>query len=155
MTQYAAPDLLVVNGDIRTMDPLQPRAQALAARDGRIVAVGSDDEIKALGNGRTRTVNAGGKLVLPGFQDTHIHLQDSGTGFSSSVNLEGAKTVEELQRRLREFAKSTNELWVKGTGWYSGIFGAQNLNRQVLDAAVPDRPVIIFPADGHNAALNT
>nr|WP_298686312.1 amidohydrolase [uncultured Dongia sp.] len=155
MTQYAAPDLLVVNGDIRTMDPLQPRAQALAARDGRIVAVGSDDEIKALGNGRTRTVNAGGKLVLPGFQDTHIHLQDSGTGFSSSVNLEGAKTVEELQRRLREFAKSTNELWVKGTGWYSGIFGAQNLNRQVLDAAVPDRPVFIFAADGHNAAVNT
>jgi predicted amidohydrolase YtcJ len=155
MTQFAAPDLLVINGDIRTMDPLQPRAQALASRGGRIVAVGSNDQIKALGNGRTRTVNAGGKLVLPGFQDTHIHLQDSGTGFSSSVNLEGAKTIEDLQQRLRDFAKGTNDLWVKGTGWYSGIFGAQNLNRQVLDAAVPDRPVFIFAADGHNAAVNT
>lgn len=150
----SSPDLVILNGRIRTMDPLQPQVEALAAKDGRIVAIGRNDEIKALANG-ARRVDAGGRLVLPGFQDTHIHLQDSGTGFSSSVNLEGAKTVEELQQRLRGFAQKTNDLWVKGTGWYTGIFGAQNLNRQVLDAAVPDRPVFIFAADGHNAAVNT
>lgn len=155
MMTASAPDLILTHGDIRTMDPLQPRAEALAVRDGRVVAIGSNDAIGALANGRTKKVNAGGRLVLPGFQDTHIHLQDSGTGFSSSVNLEGANTIEELQQRLRGFAKTTNELWVKGTGWYTGIFGAQNLNRQVLDAAVPDRPVFIFASDGHNAAVNT
>ncbi|WP_368413238.1 amidohydrolase [Dongia sp.] len=154
MTQ-SAPDLLIINGDIRTMDPLQPRAQALASRGGRIVAVGSNDEIKALGTGRTRTVNAGGRLVLPGFQDTHIHLQDSGTGFSTSVNLEEARTIEQLQQTLRAFAKETNELWVHGTGWYSGIFGAHNLDRAALDAAVPDRPLFIYASDGHNAAINS
>jgi predicted amidohydrolase YtcJ len=150
-----APDLILTHGDIRTMDPLQPRAQALAVRAGRIVAIGNNDEIAALANGRTRKVHAGGRLVLPGFQDTHIHLQDSGTGFSTSVNLEGARSVEELQNLIRDYAHGTNELWVRGVGWYSGIFGAHNLDRHVLDAAVPDRPVYIYASDGHNAAMNT
>ncbi len=150
-----APDLILLNGDIRTMDPLEPRAEALAVKDGRILAVGRNDAIKELANGKTRKIDAGGRLVLPGFQDTHIHLQDSGTGFSTSVNLEGARTVEELQSLIRDYAKTTNDLWVRGTGWYSGIFGAHNLDRHVLDAAVPDRPLYIYASDGHNAAMNT
>ncbi|WP_374651558.1 amidohydrolase [Dongia sp.] len=150
-----APDLILTHGDIRTMDALQPRAEALAVRDGRIVAIGGNDEIAALANGRTKKIHAGGKLVLPGFQDTHIHLQDSGTGFSSSVNLERARTIQELQQIIRDYAKTTNDLWVRGTGWYSGIFGAHNLDRHALDAAVPDRPVYIYASDGHNAAMNS
>jgi predicted amidohydrolase YtcJ len=155
MASASAPDLILYNADIRTMDPLQPRAEALAARDGRIVALGSSAEMRALANGAARRIDAGGRLVLPGFQDTHIHLQDSGTGFSTSVNLEGARSVADLQRLLRDFAATRNDHWVRGTGWYSGIFGAHNLDRQVLDAAVPDRPVFIFASDGHNAAVNT
>jgi predicted amidohydrolase YtcJ len=151
----SAPDLILTHGDIRTMDPLQPRAQAVAVQNGRVVAIGSNDEISALANGRTKKIHAGGKLVLPGFQDTHIHLQDSGTGFSSSVNLEGARNIEQLQQLIRDYAKTTNDLWVRGVGWYSGIFGAHNLDRHVLDAAVPDRPVYIYASDGHNAAMNT
>jgi predicted amidohydrolase YtcJ len=151
-----APDLILVNADIRTMDPLQPRAQALAARDGRLIAIGRNDEIRGLANGRTRKIDAGGRLALPGFQDTHIHLQDSGTGFSSSANLEACRTVEQLQACLRDFAaRRTNDHWVRGVGWYSGIFGAHNLDRAVLDAAVPHRPVWIYASDGHNAAINS
>lgn len=156
MAPSAAPDIVLFNADIRTMDPLRPRAQALAASGGRIVALGEDAAVRALANGRTQRIDAGGRLVLPGFQDTHIHLQDSGTEFSSSANLEGAATVETLQGRLRDFAsRRTNEEWVRGVGWYSGIFGAHNLDRAVLDAAVPDRPLFIFASDGHNAALNS
>jgi hypothetical protein len=156
MGSMSAPDLIVVNADIRSMDPLKPRAQAIAMRDGRILALGSDDEIRALANGRTRRIDAGGRLMLPGFQDTHIHLQDSGTGFSTSVNLENARTVDDLQRLVRDFAAARpNDPWVRGVGWYSGIFGEHNLNRQVLDAAVADRPVYIYASDGHNAAVNT
>ena len=155
MAKEHQPDLIVYNADIRTMDPLQPRAQALAAKNGRVVALGSNEDIRDLANGGCRRVDAGGRLVLPGFQDTHIHLQDSGTGFSTSVNLERARTVDQLQSLIREFAASRNDHWVRGTGWYSGIFGAHNLTRQVLDAAVPDRPVFIFASDGHNAAINT
>ena len=66
-----APDLILLNADIRTMDPLLLRARALAVRKGRITALGDADEIRGLANGRTRKVDAGGRLVLPGFQDTH------------------------------------------------------------------------------------
>ncbi|MBL8708240.1 MAG: amidohydrolase [Rhodospirillaceae bacterium] len=155
MAHSTAPDLVVINADIRTMDPLQPRAAAVAVSNGRVLALGDSGDIRAMANGGCRVVDAGGRLVLPGFQDTHIHLQDSGTGFSTSVNLEGARTVEDLQRLLRDFAATRNDHWVRGTGWYSGIFGAHNLDRQALDAAVPDRPVFIFASDGHNAAVNT
>lgn len=156
MTNATTPDLIVINGDVRTMDPLQPRAQAISVKDGRLQAIGDTASIRALANGGTRVVDAGGRLVLPGFQDTHIHLQDSGTGFSTSVNLEGARSIEELQRLIRDFAATrTNELWIRGVGWYSGIFGAHNLDRAVLDAAIPDRPVYIYASDGHNAALNS
>ena len=74
----AAPDLILVNGDIRTMDPLKPRVRALAVRQGRIMALGDDAAIKLMAGPSTRVIDAGQRLVLPGFQDTHIHLQDSG-----------------------------------------------------------------------------
>ncbi len=150
------PDLVIFNADIRTMDPAVPRARALAVTDGRITALGDGAEIRRLATGRTRKIDAGGRLVLPGFQDTHIHLQDSGTDFSCMVNLETARSVAELQRILRDYAaRETRQDWVKGVGWYAGIFGAHNLNRQVLDAAVPDRPCFIYASDGHNACLNS
>lgn len=153
---HTAPDLIVTNADVRTMDAARPRARALAIAGDRILALGDDANIRALANGRTRRIDAGGRLVLPGFQDTHIHLQDSGTGFTTSVNLESARTVDDLQRLLRDYAATrTNQDWVQGTGWNSGYFGAHNLDRAVLDAAVPDRPVFIYAADGHNAAVNS
>ena len=163
MTTTPAPDLIVVNADIRTMDQRRPRARALAAKDGRIVALGDDSEIRDLknGHGRTEVVDAGGRLVLPGFQDTHIHIQDSGTGKSNSVNLEGIASVEKFQQTLRDYAAKhppkagANDQWLRGTGWYTGVFGAHNMDRHVIDAAVPDRPVWLFAADGHNALINT
>ncbi len=102
------------------------------------------------------SIDAGGRLVLPGFQDTHIHLQDSGTDFAHSANLESARSIADLQRLLADFAASRPAgSWVNGVGWYSGIFGEHNLNREVLDAAVADRPVYISASDGHSAALNS
>jgi len=151
-----APDLIVLNADIRTMDTARPRAQALAVYDGRITAIGSDDAIKALRNGRTETVDAGGRLVLPGFQDTHIHLQDSGTELSTGAVLYSAETVEQLQKLVADYAAAhPGDAWIRGWGWNAGVFGEKNLTREVLDAAVPDRPVAIWASDGHNAAVNS
>lgn len=150
------PDLIVINANIRTMDPLKPQAQALAAQGGRVAALGTTSEIEALAGKATRVIDAGGRLVLPGFQDTHIHLQDSGMRHALDVDLEGARTVEELQRLLAVFARSKPERdWIKGHGWYSGIFGEHNLTREVLDAVVPDRPVLLFSSDYHSAAINS
>src|SRR5262245_30735143 len=151
-----APDLVLINGNIRTMDPLKPVVAALASRSGRIVALGSTAEIKALAGTATRVIDAGGRLVLPGFQDTHIHLQDSGKRHALDVDLAGARTIAELQQMLARFAQSKPERdWVKGHGWYSGIFFEHNLTREVIDHVVPDRPVLLFSSDYHSAAINS
>jgi predicted amidohydrolase YtcJ len=149
-------ELIVVNGDIRTMDPLCPRASAVAASGGRIIAVGSDDRIGHLADRETTVIDAGGRLVLPGFQDTHIHLQDSGTDRALFADLEGVHTVEELQQRLKDFAgKRKVDGWINGVGWYSGIFGEHNLNRAVLDVVSRERPIFIYASDGHSAVINS
>jgi predicted amidohydrolase YtcJ len=150
------PDLILINSNIRTMDPLKPVVSALATRDGRVTALGSTSEIKALAGKATRIVDAGGRLVLPGLQDTHIHLQDAGTRHALDVDLAGTRTIAELQQKLADFARSKPERdWVKGHGWYSGIFGEHNLTREALDQVVPDRPVLLFSSDYHSAAINS
>lgn len=150
------PDLIVLNADIVTLDPLTPRVEALAAHDGKVTALGTTAEIRALAGPSTHIVDAGGRLVLPGFQDTHIHLQDSGYHYGMTANLDDARSIEELQAILSAFAAGKpGDGWVNGVGWYTGIFTDHNLDRHVLDAAVPDRPCFILASDGHNACLNT
>ena len=150
------PDLILINADIRTMDPLKPRVEALASHKGRVVVLGSTAEIRALAGKGTRVVDAGGRLVLPGFQDTHIHMQDSGTRHALDVDLAGIRKIPQLQEALATFAGAHPERdWVKGHGWYSGIFGEHNLTRQVLDAVVSDRPVLLYSSDYHSAAMNS
>jgi len=149
-------DFLVVNGDIRTMDPLKPRVTALAARRGRVLATGSDAEMRALAGPKARIVDAGGRLVLPGFQDTHIHLLESGTRHAFDVDLGEARAPADIERLLAAFAKANPDRpRLKGHGWYSGIFNDRNLTREVLDAAVPDRPVFLYSSDYHSAVVNS
>jgi predicted amidohydrolase YtcJ len=149
-------DLIVVNGNILTIDPLTPRASALAVGGGRVKALGTDAEIRALAGPGTRIIDAGGRLVLPGFQDTHIHLQDSGTRHALDVDLSGLTTIAELQEKLGAFARANPARpWIKGHGWYSGIYNDKNLTRGVLDASVPDRPVILYSSDYHSAIINS
>jgi hypothetical protein len=149
------PDLVLVNARIVTMDQLTPRSEALAVKAGRVVALGTSAHVGALSGPETRVIDAGGRLVLPGFQDTHIHLQDSGQGYGQNVDLSESRTVEDLLERLARFAASHDRPWVDGVGWYTGIFTDANLDRQVLDRAVPDRPSFILASDGHNACLNS
>ncbi len=148
-------ELIIVNATIVTMDALTPRVSALAVSRGRVSALGSDAEMRALASPATRVIDAGGRLVLPGFQDTHIHLQDSGYGYGLNANLDQATTVAELQATLADFAAKHDTSWITGVGWYSGIFTEDNLNRAVLDAVVPDRPCFILASDGHNATINS
>jgi predicted amidohydrolase YtcJ len=152
----AQPDLVILNANIVTMDPLTPRVEALAAQRGKVFALGSTADIRALAGPSTRIIDAGGRLVLPGFQDTHIHLQDSGYHYGMTANLDDARTIAELQEIITTFAASKPDAaWVNGVGWYTGIFTDYNLDRHVLDEAVPDRACFILASDGHNACLNT
>ena len=150
-----AADLIVLNGSIVTMDPLTPRVEALAVRRGRVVALGTDAEIKRLGDSGTEVIDASGRMILPGFQDTHIHLQDSGQAFAQNANLEAPRTTDELVGAVKTFGDAHSGEWVNGVGWYTGIFTDANLTRAVLDRAVLDRPSFILASDGHNACLNS
>src|SRR3569623_1897462 len=96
-----APDLIVVNGNIVTMDPLAPRVEALAVRGGRVSAHGTTAAIRRHAASGSLGIDAGGRLVLPGFQDTHIHLQDSGQAFAQNANLEAPRTIDELVAALK------------------------------------------------------
>jgi predicted amidohydrolase YtcJ len=150
-----SPDLIIVNAKIVTMDPLTPFAEALASANGRVTALGTTADINALAGSTTRVIDAGGRLVLPGFQDTHIHLQDSGQGYGQNADLSEARTIAELAEAMQKFGASHERPWVDGVGWYTGIFTDENLDRHVLDRAVPDRPSFILASDGHNACLNS
>ncbi len=150
-----SPDLILLNARIVTMDPVWPTAQALAVSGGRVAALGSDADIRALAGKATRVVDAGGRMVLPGLQDTHIHLQDSGQDYSQNAVLSEARTPDELVDILVAFAAKQATPWITGVGWYSGVFSADNLDRALLDRAVPDRPCMIVASDGHNACLNS
>ena len=149
-------DFILINGDIRTMDPLKPRMRALAAHKSRIIALGDDAEMRALEGKKVHVVDAGGRLVLPGFQDTHLHMQESGTRHALDVDLAGIETMPVLLDTIAKFAKARPERqWIKGHGWYSGIFQEHNLTRDVLDTAIPDRPFIAWSSDYHSAAMNS
>jgi predicted amidohydrolase YtcJ len=148
-------DRIFVNGAIRTMDPLMPQAQALALSGDRILALGSDDRIRALAGPRTEIVDLGGRPVLPGFHDTHLHVQDGGHHYVTSCDLSAVRTPEEMVRALRDYAARHDYDWILGGFYYAGVFAEHNLDRHLLDRAVPDRPCYIMASDGHNGCINS
>lgn len=149
-------DLILLNGDIRTMDPARPRASALAVAQGRILALGADADIRALARAGTRQVDAGGRLVLPGFQDAHVHLHSGGTDLATAAQLYDARDLRHLQAIIADHAQGAPDPpVVLGAGWQPGLFGDENLTRQVIDAAIPERPALLFDSSYHNGCLNS
>ena len=145
MSTQRPPETVVVNADIRTMDPLFPRVEALAITNERVSALGDNEAISAMADAKTEIIDAGGRLVLPGFQDTHLHLQDGGMHFALNVKLDDTRTLAELQKRIADFAAANPQsAWINGGGWYAGIFGEHNLDRRTLDAVLPDRPAFLY-----------
>ena len=147
-------DTLILNARIRTMDPARPTAQAMALRDGRILALGSDADMRAL-LPHARRIDAGGRLVLPGFLDAHVHLMDGGTDLVLSAQLGDAQTTDEIIRMVRAHAATVAGTLVMGVRWEPGYFGDHNLTRDILDVAVPDRPCILWDTSFHNACINS
>src|SRR5439155_20906428 len=99
-----SPEILIINAGIHTMDATRPTASALAIVGDRIAAVGSTAEIRILGGPKSRVIDAGQKLVLPGFNDSHVHFLTGGYSLSE-VDLRDAKSPEELAKRLGEYAR--------------------------------------------------
>ncbi len=150
------PDLVVLNATVRTLDPSQPRAEAVAALGGRIVAVGTTAELRALAGPRARVIDAGGRLVLPGFNDAHVHFLSGGFELSG-VNLRDAKTPKEFAERLGRFAKQLPPgRWITGGEWdHEAWPGTPLPTRDMIDAVTPETPVLVSRLDGHMALANS
>jgi predicted amidohydrolase YtcJ len=154
--QAVQADLVVTNAKIHTMDRSRPTAEALAVLNGRIVAVGSNDEISRFAGANTRRINAQGRTVIPGFNDAHVHFLQ--TGFQlSSVDLRDAATPAEFVRRIKEFAaKLPKGRWILGGKWDHENWTPNDLpTAAMIDAVTPDNPVFISRLDGHMALANS
>jgi predicted amidohydrolase YtcJ len=154
--RVAPADILVVHAKVYTVDPKKPWAQSVAIRKGKIVAIGSDEQVEKFRGIGTRLIDAGGKLVLPAFTDSHIHLTDGGFSLVR-VNLEGAKNVSEIQERLRAYAeKHPDDKWILGGGWNYAMFAPETLpSKKALDSLFPDTPVFLECFDGHSSWANS
>lgn len=150
------PDLVIVNANVRTMDDKNPKASAVAIYQNKIVAVGETDQIRALAGKQTRVIDAGKKLVLPGFNDSHTHFLMGGYSLSN-VDLRDAKSPEEMAKRLADYAKKIPKgQWILGGDWdHEKWAGTPLPTRQMIDAATPDHPVFVNRLDGHMALANT
>ncbi len=153
--EVAAPaDLVLQNGGIYTADPAQPRAEALAIRDGQIVAVGRNADVAPWIGLRTRVVDLSGRLALPGFHDAHVHPLGAGHSMLGCP-LQDEASVEALLSRVRSCAEASQGEWVIGDDFDLSLFADGNPQKSLLDAVVPDRPVLLRATDGHNWWLNS
>jgi predicted amidohydrolase YtcJ len=154
--RIAPADTIITHGKIYTLDQQRPWAQSLAIRKGKIVAVGKDEEVERFRGIGTKMVDAGGKLVLPGFTDCHIHFLSGSLGLSR-VNLDEASNVTDIQKLLRNYdAQHSGDSWVLGRGWNYAIFAPDTLpHREALDELFPNRPVFLVAYDGHTGWANS
>ncbi len=147
-------DLVIHNARVYTADPALPRAEAIAVRDGRILRVGTEAEILPLASPKTRVLDAGGRLVLPGFIDSHNHIT-----FGSDpdvLQLGDARAPRDLFSSLRQFAASHPDLrWIEGEGWNYSIFPGGTLPTwRDLEGLTGDRPAFLVSYDVHTVWLN-
>jgi predicted amidohydrolase YtcJ len=150
------PDLIIVNAVVRTMDPTKPSAEAIAIYGNRIVAVGSTNDIRKMASSSTRVIDAKQRLVLPGFNDAHVHFMSGGFQLSS-VDLRDADTPAEFAERIKNFAaKVPRGRWVTGGDWDHERWPNASLpTRDLIDSFTGDTPVFVSRLDGHMALANT
>jgi hypothetical protein len=153
--QRVIADLVVTNANVRTMSS-RTNASSIAVLGNKIVAVGSDADTKSLIGPKTRVIDAKGKLVIPGFNDAHVHFLETGMQLSS-VDLRSAKTPQEFVERIKAFAaKLPKGRWIIGGKWDHENWTPNNLpTAAMIDAVTPDNPVFIDRLDGHMALANS
>jgi len=151
-----AADLIVTNAKIWTVDKSMPNAQAVAVIGERIAAVGSNADVDAWRGPRTRVVDAGGKLLLPGFNDAHVHFVSGGMQLTN-VQLNDATTAQEFARRVGERAKITPKgEWIVGGNWDETKWNPPNMpTKELIDSLTPDTPVFVSRYDGHMGLANS
>ena len=148
------PALAIVNARVWTGDSAVPWAEAIAARGDRIVAIGTSAEVRDAAAGGV-VVDGGGRLVVPGFIDSHVHLLAGGFRLAS-VQLRDASTREEFVARIQAFAATVPEgTWITGGDWDHSLWGGELPTRAWIDPVTPNHPVWVHRLDGHMALANS
>jgi predicted amidohydrolase YtcJ len=150
--------LLYMNGNIVTMDAAQPRAQAMAIDEasGRILAVGSNDEVRRSGGLHASVIDLRGRTVLPGFIDAHIHLLGAAHR-AHYIDAAACQSEDEVAALVRQRAAQTPPgKWIQGGRWDKNQWPGGNFpTRASLDAAAPEHPVALWSKDGHLLWVNS
>ncbi|HDZ26996.1 MAG TPA: amidohydrolase, partial [Candidatus Aminicenantes bacterium] len=152
-----AADLVLMNGNIVTMDKDNPRTEALAVKGDTIVAVGSNKEIRTyIDKKETKIIDLQGKLALPGFNDSHVHFIQGGNALLS-VSLDRVTSFDEIQRRVREKIKDKKDgEWIKGRGWDQEILpGKKWPTKELIDEVATNNPVVLSRICGHCILVNS
>jgi hypothetical protein len=151
-----AADLVIRHAKVWTVDKDHPEAQAVAILGDRIVAVGSDAEIDPWRGPKTHVIDAGGKLLLPGFNDAHVHFIDGGASLDR-VQLKDASTPQDFARLIGAQAKKLDQgQWVLGGEWDETKWNPPNLpTKNLIDSLTPDTPVFVTRYDGHESLANS
>ena len=151
-----AATLIVTNANVYTVDKQHPKADAVAAIGDRIVAVGSSAEIDLWRGPDTKVIDAGGKLLLPGFDDSHVHFISGGAQLDQ-VELNDATTPEEFARRIGAQTKKTAKgEWIVGGDWDETKWPKPQLpTKELVDAVTGNTPIFVNRYDGHQSLANT
>ncbi|MDZ4718512.1 MAG: amidohydrolase [Roseiflexaceae bacterium] len=147
------PTTILYNGTIYTMDPAQPRAQAIAINDGRVVAVGSEGKVQAAVGRTAEGINLRGRAAIPALTDAHVHLIWHALA-RQTVRLDGIADFDAVLRQITPFATAGSG-WLQGGGWDHTLWGGRWPTAADLDKIVPERPAMLTRKDGHAAWLNT
>jgi len=151
-------DLVILGGNVITVDSIKPRTQAIAVKFGRVLAVGQDDELKPLVGPDTRVVDARGKTIIPGLNDAHCHVLSAGRShFQVNCGPTVVKSIAEIKKAIAEKAKTTSKgEWIVGFG-YDDTKVEENwyLNRNDLDEVTKEHPVWVRHVGGHMSTTNS
>ncbi len=155
MSVHGGADLVLRGGRVWAGKGLRP-ATALAVEDGRVAAVGSDEEVAAWTGRGTRVIDLGGRLAVPGFNDAHVHFLSGGFGLLSA-DLRGAKDEADLARLLGAHAATLPEgIWIQEGNWDHESWPSRALpTRRAIDFATPGHPVFVHRLDGHMSLANS
>jgi len=148
-------DVVFVNGSVYTVDAARRWTRAVAVRGGRIVAVGTDDDVRSLIGARTEVHDLRDRMLLPGFQDAHVHPPSGGIEMLQ-CDMNEAYSLPEYERIAAAYAAShPDEEWILGGGWSMDAFPNGTPDRAPLDRVLPDRPAFLPNRDGHTAWVNS
>ncbi|XP_048495663.1 protein LONG AFTER FAR-RED 3 isoform X3 [Beta vulgaris subsp. vulgaris] len=148
-------DLLVTNAFIYTSDPSFPVANSMAIKNGRILGLGNYSSLQGLEGSKTEKLNLEGKIVVPGFIDSHLHLLYGGLQMTQ-VELQGVSTKQEFIMKIETAVKSKKEgVWILGGGWNNDLWGGELPMANWIDDISPQNPVWLSRMDGHMGLANS